>query len=58
MSTVSITLGEVVHLDYAPWRNVSRWLDAMKARPSWKRVNEGFYAHFVGPYKEAQFVGL
>ena len=53
-----LTLGEVVHLDYAPWKNVSRWLDTMKARPSWKRVNEGFYAHFVGPYKDAQFLGL
>jgi glutathione S-transferase len=53
-----LTLGDVVHLDYSPWRNVSRWLDTMKARPSWKRVNEGFYAHFVAPYKEAQFVGL
>ena len=21
-------------------------------------VNEGFYAHFVAPYKDAQFVGL
>lgn len=53
-----LTLGEVVHLDYAPWRNVTRWLDAMKARPSWKGVNEGFYAHFVGPYKDAKFEGL
>ena len=53
-----LTLGEVVHLDYSPWRNVCRWLDAMKARPSWRSVNEGFYAHFVGPYKDTKFEGL
>ena len=53
-----LTLGEVVHLDYAPWKNVSRWLATMKARPSWRSVNEGFYAHFVGPYKDATFAGL
>ena len=29
-----LTLGEAVHLDYSHWRNVSRWIAAMKARPS------------------------
>ncbi len=53
-----LTVGEVVHLDYAPWRNVQRWLDSMKSRPSWAKGNEGFYAHFVAPYKDAQFEGL
>lgn len=53
-----LTLGEVVHLDFSQWRNISRWLDAMKARPSWRSVNEGFYAHFVAPYKDGQFIGL
>ena len=53
-----LTLGEVVHLDYTPWPNVDRWLRAMKARPSWAKANAGFYAHFVNPYKDAQFEGL
>ncbi len=53
-----LTAGEVVHLDYSPWKNVSRWLATMKARPSWAKVNEGFYAHFVTPYKDAKFEGL
>ena len=53
-----LTLGEVVRLDYKPWKNVSRWLEAMKGRPSWKSVNEGFYTHFVGAYKDAAFAGL
>ena len=53
-----LSVGEVIHLDYTPWRNVQRWLDGMKSRPSWARANEGFYAHFVAPYKDAQFEGL
>ena len=53
-----LTLGEVVRLDYAPWKNIGRWLATMKARPSWKTVNEGFYTHFVSPYKDAAFAGL
>lgn len=53
-----LTLGEVVHLDYSPWPNVTRWLATMKSRPTWSTVNESFYAHFVGPYKDAQFEGL
>ena len=53
-----LTLGEVIRLDYAPWPNVVRWLATMKARPSWTKVNEGFYAHFVAPYATASFEGL
>ena len=53
-----VTAGEVVHLDYAPWQNVSRWIATMKARPSWGKVNEGFYTYFVAPYKDASFEGL
>jgi len=53
-----VTLGEVVHLDFSAWKNVTRWLGTMKARPSWAKVNEGFYAHFVTPYKDAKFEGL
>jgi glutathione S-transferase len=53
-----ITLGEVTRFDYAKWKNLSRWIDAMKARPNWSKVNEAFYAHFVTPYKDAPFVAL
>ncbi len=53
-----MTLGEVVHLDYSPWPNVTRWISTMKARPGWAKANEGFYAHFVSPYKDAKFEGL
>ncbi len=53
-----LTVGEVIRLDYSPWPNVSRWLGNMKARPSWSKVNEGFYAHFVAPFANAPFEGL
>jgi glutathione S-transferase len=53
-----VTVGEVVRLDYSGYRNVVRWLDRMKARPSWGKVNEAFYAHFVAPFKDTPFEGL
>ncbi len=53
-----ITLGDVIRIDYSPWKNVSRWIATMKARPNWAKVNEGYYAHFVAPYKDAPFEAL
>lgn len=53
-----LTVGEVVRLDFSPYPNVTRWVAAMKSRPSWAKTNEAFYAHFVAPYKDAPFVGL
>jgi glutathione S-transferase len=53
-----VTVGEVIHLDYSAYPNIGRWLATMKARPSWTKVHEAFYAHFVSPFKEAAFVGL
>jgi glutathione S-transferase len=53
-----LTLGEVIHLDYAAYPNISRWIANMKARANWSKVNEGFYQYFVGPYKDAKFQGL
>jgi glutathione S-transferase len=53
-----ITLGEVTRFDYSAWTNLSRWIATMKARPTWGKVNEGFYAFFVEPYKDAPFVTL
>ena len=53
-----LSVGEVAHLDYAQWKNVSRWIATMKARPTWGKVNEGFYTYFVAPYKDAPMEGL
>jgi glutathione S-transferase len=52
------TLGEVTRFDYGPWKNLSRWIARLKARPSWNTVHETFYAHFVTAYKDAPFVAL
>jgi glutathione S-transferase len=53
-----LTLGEAVHIDYSRWRNISRFIAAMKARPSWSAVNEPFYTHVVGPMASASFATL
>ncbi len=53
-----LTLGEVTRFEYAEWQNVARWIATMKARPHWNEVNEIFYAHFVAPYKAAEFVSI
>ena len=53
-----VTLGEVTRFDYSAWTNLSRWIATMKARPTWVKVNEGFYAFFVAPNKDAPFVTL
>ena len=53
-----LTLGEVIHLDYSAYPNISRWLANMKAGPNWDKVNAPFYQYFVGPYKDQKFQGL
>jgi glutathione S-transferase len=53
-----VTLGEVAHLKFDAWPNVTRWINNMKARPNWAKANEGFYQYFVGGYKDGKFLGL
>jgi glutathione S-transferase len=53
-----VTLGEVAQLKYDAWPNVTRWINTLKMRPNWAKVNEGFYQYFVGGYKDKTFVGL
>jgi len=53
-----VTVGEVAHLRYDAYPNVTRWINTMKARSNWTKVNEGFYQYFVGGYKEGKFLGL
>jgi glutathione S-transferase len=53
-----LTLGEVIRLDYSAYRNVTRWIGNVKARPAWPKVNEAFYAHLVAPLKDTAFEGL
>jgi glutathione S-transferase len=53
-----LTVGEVIRLDYSAYPNITRWITRMKARPSWTKVNEAFYGHFVAPFKDTAFEGL
>jgi glutathione S-transferase len=52
-----VTLGEVVGVDFSPYPNVKRWLDAMKKLPSWPKVNEAFDG-LVASVKGQKFVTL
>jgi glutathione S-transferase len=58
MGAAYLTVGEVTRIDYSAYPNVVRWLSTMKARPSWAPANDGFYAHFVAPFKDTAFVEL
>lgn len=53
-----LTLGEVTHLQFDAYANVTRWINTMKARPTWAKANEGFYQYFVSGYKDGKFLGL
>lgn len=53
-----LTVGEVIHIDYAKYPNIKRWLDNMKSQPNWDKVNAPFYQHFVAPYKGQTFLGV
>jgi glutathione S-transferase len=51
------TIGEWIHCDIAAYPNVTRWLDTMKSRPSYKKINEVFDG-FVQSTKGKPFQGL
>ncbi len=38
-----ITIGEMVGFELAPYPNIVRWLDNVRARPSWPEANAAFY---------------
>jgi glutathione S-transferase len=42
MGAAYTTAGELMGFDFAPWPRVLRWLEAMRARPSWAPVNAAF----------------
>jgi len=49
-----VTVGEVIRCDFSKYPNVQRWLNNMKKRPSWDKVNEVFYG-LVEAVKEQPF---
>jgi glutathione S-transferase len=51
-----LVLGESIGLDYARWRNVDRWLAAMKSRPHWARVHTDCETLQPRPPADGEFV--
>ena len=49
-----ISLTEAIGCDLAPFPNLLRWFNAMKARPNWAKSNEVFYG-MAGSFKGRQF---
>ncbi|HEX6793676.1 MAG TPA: glutathione S-transferase family protein [Casimicrobiaceae bacterium] len=52
-----IALGDVIRCDYGAYPNVKRWLTAMKALPSWRKVNEAIDG-YAASLKDSQFEAL
>jgi glutathione S-transferase len=58
LGIAQLTFGEVARLDYSRWPQVAKWIERMKDRPTWERVNDAFYKLIVQPYAAAQFATL
>ena len=56
-STMALN-GEAIGENFGAYPNISRWMNNMKALPSWKTVNAAFYQYVVDPNKDKSFVGL
>jgi glutathione S-transferase len=56
--SVMVLGGEAIGLDFAPFPNVARWLDRMRALPHWASVNEAFYRYVVEPNRGKEFTRL
>jgi glutathione S-transferase len=52
-----VTVGDVIGNDLSSWPNVQRWVNSIKARPSWAAVNAA-HAGFVDMLKGKPFVCL
>ena len=52
-----VTAGELIHCDFAPYANVTRWIAAMKGRPSYAEVYQAFNG-FVASTKGQAFAVL
>jgi len=52
---VMVEAGKLVGCTYGGFSNVGRWLDRMRALPSWNKVHEAFYG-FVGTLKGKSFI--
>ncbi len=52
-----ISAGDLIGVSYARFPNIARWMDTMRALPSWKKVNEALDG-FAGSLRGQQFVTI
>lgn len=52
-----LSMGEALRCDFSAYPNVARWLETMKARPNWAKVNKPFYG-MVTALKDKPFVAI
>jgi glutathione S-transferase len=57
LGTGFITMGEWIHCDISAYPNVARWIDAMKSRPSYQKIN-GIFNSSVEANAGKPFQGL
>ena len=58
MGAAMLSHCEVERVDFSHWRNVSRWMATMRARPNWDKVQEPFQTYWVKPCAEQVFEAL
>jgi glutathione S-transferase len=52
-----LTAGDTVRCNLSTYPNITRWLNKMKARPNWAKVNKPFY-DLAASLKEMQFEAI
>ena len=57
LGTAFLSLGEILRCNFSAYPNIGRWLNTMKARPNWPKVNKPFY-DMAGRFKDKPFVAI
>lgn len=52
-----LSIGEILRCSFSAYPNIARWLDTMRARPNWAKVNKPFY-DMAGRFKDKPFVAI
>jgi len=52
-----LTAGETIRCNFSAYPNITRWLNNMKTRPSWTKVNQAFY-NLAASVKDAPFEAI
>lgn len=57
LGTAFLSIGELLRCNFSAYPNIARWLNTMKARPNWAKVNKPFY-DMAGRLKDKPFVAI